>query len=92
MPRTARIVIPNYPHHIIQRGHKRQTVFTSDDDYCHYLDNLSEWKDFYKCTVSDKERELSKQAVQREQLTGGAAFIDEIEAKLQRRIEFRKRG
>jgi len=25
-------------------------------------------------------------------LTGGAAFIDEIEEKLQRRIEFRKQG
>lgn len=27
MPRTARVVLPNYPHHIIQRGHNRQTVF-----------------------------------------------------------------
>ena len=64
MLRTARIVISNYPHHIIQRDHNRQTVFTSDDDYCHYLDNLLEWKDFYECTVSDKTRELIKQAVQ----------------------------
>ena len=51
MPRTARIVIPNYPHHIIQRGHNRQTVFASNDDYCYYLDNLAEWKEFYECKV-----------------------------------------
>ncbi|MDA3903973.1 MAG: transposase [Desulfuromusa sp.] len=51
MPRTARIVIPNYPHHIIQRGHNRQTVFASDDDYGYYLDNLAEWKEFYGCKV-----------------------------------------
>ena len=37
MPRSARLVIPNYPHHVIQRGHNRQTVFASDDDYTYYL-------------------------------------------------------
>ena len=33
MPRTARIVIAGYPHHIIQRGHNRQVIFASEDDY-----------------------------------------------------------
>jgi len=27
MARLARIVIPNYPHHIVQRGNMRQNVF-----------------------------------------------------------------
>jgi hypothetical protein len=27
MPRTPRIALPNYPHHVIQGGHNRQTVF-----------------------------------------------------------------
>lgn len=40
MPRTARVVLPNYPHHIIQRGHNRQTVFAAPRDYERYLDNL----------------------------------------------------
>lgn len=40
MPRTARLVIPGYPHHIIQRGNRRQPVFWSDDDRCAYLDFL----------------------------------------------------
>jgi len=34
-----------YPHHIIQRGHNRQVVFVSDEDYRYYLDNLCEWKE-----------------------------------------------
>ncbi len=51
MPRTARIVITGYPHHIIQRGHNRQAVFASDADYQHYLDNLREWKEKLKCKV-----------------------------------------
>jgi len=51
MPRTARVVITEYPHHIIQRGHNRQIIFSSDDDYLYYLDNLSNWKEKLSCKV-----------------------------------------
>jgi len=51
MPRTSRVVIPDCPHHIIQRGHNRQTVFADEDDYRYYLDNLAEWKEVYKCMI-----------------------------------------
>jgi putative transposase len=44
MPCMGRLIIPNYPHHVIQRGHNRQSLFASDDDYLYYLDNLAEWK------------------------------------------------
>lgn len=42
MPRAARIVIPNVPHHITQRGNNRQDVFFTDDDRRHYLTLLQE--------------------------------------------------
>jgi putative transposase len=51
MTRTARIVIANYPHHILQRGHNRQTVFASDADYRHYLGSLSDWKERLGCRI-----------------------------------------
>jgi REP-associated tyrosine transposase len=51
MPRTARIVLPNYPHHVIQRGHNRQTVFACEDDYRYYLDNLAELKTTFGCKI-----------------------------------------
>ena len=51
MPRTARIVIPSYPHHVIQRGHNRHSVFAGEDDYLYYLDNLAEWKQRLDCKV-----------------------------------------
>ncbi len=51
MPRTARIILPNYPHHIIQRGHNRQAVFAGEDDYRYYLENLAEWKERFGCKV-----------------------------------------
>ncbi|MFQ5661286.1 MAG: transposase [Gammaproteobacteria bacterium] len=41
MPRIARIVIPDHPHHITQRGNRRQTVFFSNEDYAAYLDYLT---------------------------------------------------
>jgi putative transposase len=44
MPRQARIVLANTPHHIVQRGHNRQTVFVERQDYVYYLDTLKEWK------------------------------------------------
>ena len=31
MPRIARIVIPHYPHHVTQRGNRRQRVFFNDE-------------------------------------------------------------
>jgi len=36
MPRMARLVVPYYPHHITQRGNRRQRVFFCDEDYQAY--------------------------------------------------------
>ena len=51
MPRKARIVLANCPHHVIQRGHNRADVFAKDGDYHYYLENLSEWKAQLDCCV-----------------------------------------
>lgn len=40
MPRHARLVMPNIPLHIIQRGADRQRCFWRDADYLRYLDAL----------------------------------------------------
>lgn len=42
MARMARVVIPRLPHHVTQRGNRRQEVFFSEGDYRHYLDLLSQ--------------------------------------------------
>ncbi|MCP4339434.1 MAG: hypothetical protein GY799_11235 [Desulfobulbaceae bacterium] len=51
MPRSVRIILPHTPHHIVQRGHNRQTVFVSDDDYNYYRENLIEFKHEYDCRI-----------------------------------------
>ncbi|MDJ0748037.1 MAG: transposase [Woeseiaceae bacterium] len=37
MPRFRRLIVPGYPHHVTQRGVRRQTTFFDDDDYRAYL-------------------------------------------------------
>lgn len=45
MPRMGRVVLPNYPHHIVQRGHNRQVVFAAAEDYLRYIKDLRELKE-----------------------------------------------
>lgn len=50
MPRSARIVVPNYPHHLVQRGNRQQPVFFKESDYQYYKELAKEWTE--KCGVS----------------------------------------
>lgn len=43
MARLSRIVVPGYPHHVTQRGNRRQETFFCDDDYREYIHLMSEW-------------------------------------------------
>lgn len=36
MARIARVVIPNLPHHVTQRGVRSMNIFFKDDDYEYY--------------------------------------------------------
>jgi putative transposase len=51
MPRQARVVIPNTQHHIVQRGHNRQVVFSSDEGFTYYKENLTQYKREFGCKV-----------------------------------------
>ncbi len=41
MARIARFVVPGLPHHVTQRGNRRERVFFGDDDYELYRDLLA---------------------------------------------------
>jgi putative transposase len=43
MARMARLVAIGYPHHITQRGNRRQQTFFHDEDYQAYIDLMAEW-------------------------------------------------
>jgi len=42
MVRLVRIVVPGIPHHVIQRGNRRQNTFFEDGDFALYLDLLAD--------------------------------------------------
>ena len=42
MARIARVVVPGYPHHVTQRGSRRQPTFFCESDYQRYLKLMSE--------------------------------------------------
>ena len=43
MARIARVVAEGMPHHITQRGNRRQKVFFSEEDYAAYIDLMAAW-------------------------------------------------
>jgi len=47
MARLSRIVVPDAPHHVTQRGNRRQALFAEPGDYALYRDLLAE-----RCAVS----------------------------------------
>ncbi len=48
MARIARAVAPGIPHHVTQRGNRRQQTFFNDEDYQSYLELMSEWCDKFR--------------------------------------------
>jgi len=51
MPRQARIVAADYPHHVVHRGNNRQAVFFEEKDYKYYLDLLEECAPSNNCLI-----------------------------------------
>jgi len=51
MSRIARIVVPDYPHHIIQRGNNKQNVFFAKGDREFYLSLLDRYSSECGCRV-----------------------------------------
>jgi putative transposase len=51
MPRIARVIAIGHPHHIVQRGNRRQEVFFKDEDYRKYLKFLSEYSNKNKLLI-----------------------------------------
>ena len=51
MPRIARVVIKDCPHHITQRGNYKQIVFSEHNDYQKYIEWLSDYCQKHKLTI-----------------------------------------
>ncbi len=41
MPRIPRLVVPGYPHHVTQRGNRKQKTFFHTEDFLAYLELIA---------------------------------------------------
>ncbi len=92
MARTARVVAEGYPHHIVQRGNRRQQVFFSDHDRLEYLRLLKDQSEVYGLKIwayclMDNHVHLIVVPEQRESL---AKAIGEAHKRYTRMIHFRE--
>jgi REP element-mobilizing transposase RayT len=51
MARIARVVAPGLPHHITQRGNRRQATFFGAEDYHAYIALIGEWCRYWHVEV-----------------------------------------
>ena len=66
MARIGRIIIPGFPHHVTQRGNRRQQIFFETSDYVLYRDLLAE-----RCrNASDEAHLVARRATSRSTLLG----------------------
>jgi putative transposase len=51
MARLPRVVIPGIPHHVTQRGNRRERTFFEEGDYALYLDLLADAAERARCEI-----------------------------------------
>ena len=93
MARIARVICPGIPHHVTQRGNRRQKTFFCDDDYLAYIAFMAEWCKKYDvavwawCLMPNHVHLIA--APQTE--TGLARAVGEAHRRYTRRINFREK-
>jgi len=51
MPRKRRVVLPHYPHYVVQRGHHRKVVVAGEAYFQRYLEDLRELETIFDVRV-----------------------------------------
>ncbi len=93
MARIARVICPGIPHHITQRGNRRQATFFSDDDYLAYIKLMGEWCRKHDvaiwawCLMPNHVHLIAVPQTE----TGLARAIGEAHRRYTRRINFREK-
>jgi len=93
MARIARVVVPCCPHHVTQRGNRRQQTFFCNEDYLAYLTLMAEWCRRYRvdiwawCLMPNHVHLI---AVPQDE-DGLARAVGEAHRRYTRRINFREK-
>ena len=93
MARLARLVIPGLPHHVTQRGNRRQQTFFNDGDYAAYVELMADWcreegvEIWGYCLMPNHVHLIAVPAVE----VGLRRAIGEAHRRYTRRINFREK-
>ena len=93
MARMARVIVPGHPHHVTQRGNRRQRTFFVDGDYAAYLELMADWCGrngvgiWAYCLMPNHVHLIAVPASE----AGLRLAIGEAHRRYTRRINFRKR-
>lgn len=93
MARIARAVAPGYPHHITQRGNRRQQTFFCEEDYLAYIELMAQWCLTYHveiwawCLMPNHVHIIAAPRTEE----GLARAIGEAHRRYTRRINFREK-
>lgn len=92
MARLARAIAPGLPHHVTQRGNRRQPTFFNQEDYKVYLDLIAEWckakqGDIWAYCLMPNHIQLIAVPKEQESLT---LAVGQAHRRYTRRINFRE--
>jgi len=93
MVRLARVVIPGMPHHVTQRGNRRQQTFFNNGDYAAYLELMADFcrkegvEIWAYCLMPNHTHLIAVPASER----GLRRAIGEAHRRYTRRINFREK-
>lgn len=80
----------------VKIGSRQEALLDQDPRYLGLADSEKERAEIYatwvKESIAAEEWELIRKSLQRGQLTGSSRFVEEIEKKIERRVEFRGPG
>lgn len=51
MPRSARIILPDYPHHILNRSNNKEIIFSRDENFIFFLREVKKYKEKFKIKI-----------------------------------------
>ncbi len=85
-------MIPGLPHHIKQRGNRRQRTFFNDVEYAAYLELMADWKAFLRSALREEEfRDLRERGRTGRPLSS-STFLDRLERLAGRVLKPQKPG
>jgi hypothetical protein len=86
MARLPRVVVPGLPHHVTQRGNRRQQTFFGDEDYADYrrllLELISDWARFIGEPDSPDIADLLHAHAGTGRPLGPESFVEALEQRL----------